>query len=58
MLLLPFVGDNEIPECPLVKKDKEVTIAVVVRATGLENRPELAPVTDLDAEPESAGTAH
>jgi len=48
MLLMPFVGDNEIPECPLAKKDKEVSVAVVCRATGLENRPELAPVVEQE----------
>ncbi|MBX9680168.1 MAG: hypothetical protein K2X38_15515 [Gemmataceae bacterium] len=42
-LLMPFVNDNIPAVCPLAKKDKELSVALVCRAHGLETRPELLP---------------
>jgi hypothetical protein len=42
-LMMPFVDDSVPAVCPLAKKDKDVTVAIVCRAQGLETRPELLP---------------
>lgn len=50
MLMRPFYDDVAPPECPIAKKGKEVTVAIVCRFNGQEDRPEIMPAEQELAE--------